>query len=29
MDQRNAHLDALPGRAHRNWFETFNRASRV
>lgn len=29
MDQRNAHLDALPGRLYRDWFEALNRASRV
>jgi hypothetical protein len=29
MDQRNAHLDALPGRVYRDWFEALNRASRV
>ncbi|MFL0241207.1 hypothetical protein [Mycobacterium sp. SMC-17] len=29
MDARNAHLDALPGRAYRDWFESLNRASMV
>jgi hypothetical protein len=29
MDRRNAHLDALPGRVYRDWFEALNRASRV
>jgi hypothetical protein len=29
MDRRNAHLDALPGRIYRKWFESLNRVSRV
>jgi hypothetical protein len=29
MDRRNAHLDALPGKIYRDWFEALNRASRV
>jgi hypothetical protein len=29
MDRRNAHLDALPGKVYREWFEALNRASRV
>jgi hypothetical protein len=29
MDQRNAHLDSLPGRIYRDWFDALNRASRV
>lgn len=29
FDSRNAHLDALPGRAYRDWFESLNRASKV
>jgi hypothetical protein len=29
MDRRNAHLDALPGKVYREWFEAHNRASRV
>jgi hypothetical protein len=29
MAARNAHLDALPGRAYRDWFESLNRASMV
>jgi hypothetical protein len=28
-DARNAHLDALPGKMYRDWFEALNRASRV
>jgi hypothetical protein len=28
-DRRNAHLDALPGRRYRDWFESLNRASLV
>ena len=29
MDSRNAHLDALPGKVYRDWFEQLNRASGV
>ncbi|OBA60925.1 hypothetical protein A5647_12550 [Mycobacterium sp. 1100029.7] len=29
MDSRNAHLDALPGKVYRDWFEQLNRASNV
>jgi hypothetical protein len=29
LDRRNAHLDALPGRVYRDWFESLNRASKV
>ena len=29
LDRRNAHLDALPGRIYRDWFESLNRASQV
>jgi len=29
MDNRNAHLDALPGKVYRDWFEQLNRASGV
>jgi hypothetical protein len=28
-DRRNAHLEALPGRVYRDWFESLNRASQV
>ncbi len=29
FDRRNAHLDALPGRIYRDWFDSLNRASKV
>lgn len=29
VDRRNAHLNALPGKAYRDWFESLNRASQV
>jgi hypothetical protein len=29
MAARNAHLDALPGKTYRGWFESLNRASIV
>jgi hypothetical protein len=29
LDRRNAHLDALPGRIYRDWFDSLNRASKV
>ena len=29
VSRREAHLDALPGKIYREWFESLNRASRV